>query len=109
MVLQQRTFREQLEDIGESPPCLWEDELKKRMSKIWPLEDMLATPRYYGRIVLSPFSNILGDASRIEAVNEYFRVKAGQVFGNAKALEVLSDLRAKEVIPRDEWGQLAGP
>jgi len=104
-VVLQRTFREQLEDLGESPPCLWEDELKKRLSKIFPLEDILVTPRYYSRVVLSPFSNILRDASRIEAVNRYFRVKSGQVFENAKALEILSELRSKRVIPRDDWGQ----
>lgn len=97
--------REQLEDLRESPASLWGDKLK-RMAEISSSQDVTVAFGYYGSVTFSPFGNILlRDALRIEAVNEYFRIKAGKVFGNTKALEILSELRSKQVIPRDEWGQ----
>jgi len=104
-VVAERTIREQIAELRESPPCLWEDEFRRRIPKMFPFEDLIITLPTYGHFRFAPFSDILSYASRIEAVNQYFRAKAGQVFENAKALEILSELRSKQVIPRDEWGQ----
>ena len=100
-----RAFREQLVKLGESPACVWADDLGRGMTKMLLPENVIYTWPYRGHFVSPPFADIWSYSSRIEAVNKYFRIKAGQVFGNTRALEILAELRSKKVIPRDEWGQ----
>lgn len=99
---------EALEQFPKGPPCLWQDEFNERiMKEKFSAEGMLViSPHHrYRPWEVRHFGEISSYASRIEAVNEYFRVKAGRVFGNTRALEILGELHNKQVIPKDEWEQ----
>lgn len=108
-------FRKHLEDIEETPPCLWVDTLRKMRSEKFTEMPMLAGAGSEVGIILGQpklwgasryFGEIESYGRRIEAVNKYFRIKAGQVFGNTRALGILSELSSKKVMPKDEWKSL---
>lgn len=100
------TLDKEFARLGESPPCLWEDKLKKRMHEIFTSGEVIIFSSSLGGVVLQPVGTMLKlDDSRIEAVNKYFRIKAGQVFESAKALELLAELSNRRVIPKAEWKQ----
>jgi len=91
--------------LKNSPACLWGEGLERLTEDV----------RWFGRGVptgvFSPFPDLLifqpisGVTSRLEAVNQYFSFKAGQVLGSNEALKLLAELHERQVIPTDEWEQ----